>query len=323
MIRPPLLLVPLALALVPGLAGCSTRPPPLPSPNSIVLFEIPWAGAFPSDAVVDHRGRLWFTDRLTHALGVLDPETGEFRRLATPTPKSAPYDIVRGPDGTLWFAESNGGRLGRVDPESESITEVRVEGLRHGPLLLAWGHGGIWFTARRDSAWGHHDPATGRTLVGRGVTEPYGIAVVDGEAWVAGMRGTIHHVGREAGQPLDSIPVRGDARRMTDGPEGRLWLTQHGRGRVVSLDPRTGSVEVVEALPQPARPYGIATDAWGRVWYAERGNRRVVVLNPATGARTYIAVPGTGTIRDIVVDSERRRAWLPISDAGVIGLLEF
>jgi streptogramin lyase len=172
-------------------------------------YRIPWTDAFPSDVAVDGSGRLWFTDRLTHGLGVFDPTDATFERIETPTAKSALYGLIRTPDGMLWFGESNGGRLGRLNPG----TGVDVDGDRR-----------------------------------------------------------IH----------------------------------------------------VETLSQPSRPYGITVDRRGWVWFAEQGNETIVVYDPRRRARRVLRLPVPGgTVRNIAVDDERGRAWLPLSDVGVIAMVEF
>ena len=343
------------LCLVLG-PGCARRPPPLPSGGRIAHYAIPWPNAFPSDVAVDDRGRLWFTDRLTHALGRFDPEDRTFRRFETPTPRSAPYGLVRGPAGLLWFGESNGGRLGRLDPESGTITEVEIPGLQTGPRLLAWADGALWFTAEKEDAYGRYDPATGAHRLWRGLIErPYGIAAAGDGVWVAAKEGSrLFRVDRppREGDSLPSldlseavpnaVPAENRARwpravveamlarrapagirRMAGGPDGRIWVSAFARGRVTGVEPHTGERVHVETLDQPSLPYGITTDRWGRIWYAEQGNDTVVVYDPDTGERRVIELPVPGgTVRHIAVDAARRRVWLPLSDVGVIAVIE-
>ena len=184
---------PLSLSLLVLLAwptGCAREAARLPAGGPLLHYRIPWPDAFPSDVAVDDEGRVWFTDRLTHALGMFDPRTEEFRRVPTPTRRSAPYGLVRAPDGALWFGESNGGRLGRLDPETGEITEVELPGAGAGPRLLAWAADAVWFTAERDGVYGRYDPASGDAEVWRSpVADPYGIAAVGDQVWIAGRRG--------------------------------------------------------------------------------------------------------------------------------------
>lgn len=338
-------------------AGCARTPPPLPGSARMLHYEIPWEGAFPSDVVVDEAGRLWFTDRLTHALAVFDPVTERFDRYATPTPRSAPYGVVRAPDGTLWFGESNAGRLGRMDPATGAIEEVEVPGLeRSGPMLLAWSDSAVWFTSREPAGvYGRYEPPSGHTRIWRAPVEArvYGIAATPaGAVWVGGYDGSqLMRVdrGRDAVATLDlsepylaTLPaphlerlgpevrerwaerrVGIVMRRIAAAPDGRIWVSGYGRGRVTGIDPASGETLHIRTVAQPSRPYGITVDALGRVWFSEQGNDLLVVYDPRTGRRSALPLPVPGgTVRSIAVDVERGRVWLPLSDVGVIAVLE-
>ena len=347
-----------AAFLAAGLAGCAKAPPAMPESARMLHYEIPWEGAFPSDVAVDDEGRLWFTDRLTHSLGVFDPETERFDRYPTPTGLSAPYGLVRAPDGAFWFGESNAGRLGRLDPETREIREVEIPGLeRTGAMLVAWADGAVWFTARDDSGvFGRHVPATGETRIWRGVLGPgriYGIAATPaGAVWVAKYSGDrIYRIDErqdsstsvDLGIPyLETLPparlegltedmrrrlggMRSGPRmrRIAAGPDGWVWAAGFGRSRVTGIDPTTGDTIHVRTVAQPSRPYGIVVDDLGRVWFSEQGNDLLVVYEPRSDRRSALPLPVPGgTVRNIAVDLERGRVWLPLSDVGVIAVLE-
>lgn len=337
----------------------------MPEDARILHYEIPWEGAFPSDVVVDEEGRLWFTDRLTHAVGMFDLDTERFDRYPTPTVHSAPYGLIRAPDGTLWFGESNAGRLGRLDPRTGAIEEVEIPGLeRTGPMLLAWSDGAVWFTARdRSGAFGRHDPTTGRSSVWREALphsrsgphqdRVYGIAATpSGQVWVARYGGVrLYRVDERPDSPtvvgmdrpylatlspsqLEELEPRLRAlwegrrvgpgiRRMAAGVDGWVWVTGYGTGEVMGIEPASGDTIHVRSVVRRSEPYGIAVDGRGRVWYSERGTNLLVVYDPATDRRSALTLPVSGgTVRNIAVDLERGRVWLPLSDVGVIAVLE-
>lgn len=339
----PLLLLGLALA-------CAKAPLPMPVPVAVEEFVVPWPDAFPSDLVADDRGRIWFTDRLISAIGRFDPADGSFERFDTPTPGSAPYGFVRGPDGGLWYAASQVGGLGRIDPVTGVIEEVRLEGVRGGPHLLAVEGGRIWFTAREGGVYGSLDVATRESRVYRAPDgwKPYGIAAAGGYVWVAGIDGpgvlridpATDSVARFAVTPPDPdaetiTSAEGDrvvyrrrpgavvrarrarVRRMTGGPGGRVWLTDFGGGRVLAVRP-DGTVESFESLNLHAEPYGIGVDADGRVWYYEKGESDVVALDAASGERVRFPVPTRGAVARNILALDGA-VWLPLSDGGRIG----
>lgn len=339
---------------LPALASCQRVRPGLPSPSPVREYAVPWENAFPSDMAVDSRGRVWFTDRLTHRIGMLDPETSEFTSQPTPTPKSAPYGMVAGPDGALWFAESRAGRLGRIDPGDGSITEVVLPGVTGGPQLLAQSGARLWFTVREGRAWGWYQPSTGDGQVYPGPPGfgPYGIAASpDGSIWIAGQPGWLLlrvdalsdtaqvvelevEIGAGTRRWLATLPdsVRevqerrlrrqGEARRIAVDSSGGVWVTDFDRSRVVRYDPATGGEEAFTALSAKTEPYGIAVSRAGLIWYSEKARNSIVVLDPATGERVSYPLPSpNATVRQILLDEARGRVWLPMSDAGKVGLI--
>lgn len=335
-----------------AVAGCVRRGPTLPEPAQVMEFVIPWEHAFPSDVIVDDRGRVWFTDRMAQVIGRFDPETRQFDRFDLPTAKSAPYGFVRGPDGAFWYAAAVAGRLGRVDPGTGEITEVELEGVSGGPHLLAVRASELWFTARGAQMYGRYEPATGRLEVYSAPERfrPYGIAVANGRVWIAEYAGaTLLEVDAETEQarihelswplPVDEgeSPSMGDssrprrrpvrrffvgARRMAAGADGVLWISGFGSGRVVSFDPGSGELDDHLSLT-PSSPYGIVAASDGLVWYGDTGNDAVIALDPRTRERTTFRIPTPdAAVRHLAVDVERGRVWLPLSDAGRIGLID-
>lgn len=342
------------LLLAVAASSCVRRGPTLPQPTQVMEFAIPWENAFPSDIVVDDGGRVWFTDRMAQVIGRFDPRTRAFDRFELPTAKSAPYGFVRGPDGALWYAASMAGRLGRVDPETGEIREVALEGVSGGPHLLAVVGGEIWFTARGAQMYGRHDPATGRVKVYSAPERfhPYGIAASHGHVWISMYNGStllevdpeseearVHELSRpviaDEDESLAGSPaalrsrIRGrrrmsiGARRMAADADGLLWISGFGSSRVVSFDPGSGEVDDHPSLFTPSEPYGIAVAPDGLVWYGERGNDTVIALDPRTRERVTFRIPTPGaSVRHLAVDVDRGRVWLPLSDAGCIGLID-
>jgi virginiamycin B lyase len=345
----------LLLVAVAASAACQRVRPGLPSPSPVREFAIPWENAFPSDMAMDARGRVWFTDRLTHRIGRFDPRTSAFTSYPTPTPKSAPYGMVVGPDSALWFAESRAGRLGRIDPADGGITEVVLPGVGGGPQLLARSGPRLWFTVRDGRSWGWYDPSSGEGRVYPGPPDfgPYGIGVApDGSIWIAGQPGwmllrvdastdtaEVVELGVEIGagtrrwlatQPDSVRRVQerrlrrdGQARRIAVDSAGGVWLTDFGRSRVVRYDPATGDEDVFSTLAARTEPYAITVSRAGLIWYSEKARNAVVALDPSTGERVSYPLPSpNATVRQILLDESRRRVWLPMSDAGKLGLIE-
>jgi virginiamycin B lyase len=342
------------------LAGCAGRragerlpgvPPQLPSLSVLREFVIPWPDAFPSDIAVDSTGRVWFTDRLTHVIGMFDPATEEFRRYPTPTVHSAPYGLIAAPDGTLWFCESRLGRLGSIDPATGRITEHAIPGATGGPHLLAWREGEIWFSMREGRGFGRFDPHSGESTLYRLEQErPYSVTVTAEAVWLSSYGAfrllqvdpetgavRVHDLSTLTPMPpgvSDGEPVperernmrvwRGEVRRILSEPDGAIWFTDFARGRIMRYDPAASGLTAFESLERQSEPYGLARSRAGHVWYSERGAGRITLLDPARDERARTSVSGAPThARHIVLDEVRGRAWFPLSDAGRIGLISY
>jgi streptogramin lyase len=342
------------VALVVIGVGCAKRAPDangprLPALSELREFVIPWGDAFPNDVGVDSLGRVWFTDRLTHAIGMFDPATEEFRRYPTPTPRTAPYGMLVAPDGSIWYAGSRVGLLGRVDPATGSIAEFNLENAEGGPQLLVWHEGEVWFTLRERRSYGRFHPGTGATTIYQLQHDrPYSIVTTPHGLWMSSYganrlvqvnaetgAATIHDLSTAAydnGSEAGADTVRrargqrilpGQPHRLATDTAGGLWASDFTRSRIIRYDAGAGLVRGWESVEQLTEPYGVAVTSRGLVVYAERSANRVVVLDPRSDSRLRVPVltPG-GAIRNIAIDEMRGRIWLPMSDTGRLGLLE-
>ncbi|MGH7574565.1 MAG: hypothetical protein ACREM1_05460, partial [Longimicrobiales bacterium] len=240
-----------------------------------------------------------------------------------------------------------------VDPETGEITEVELEGVSGGPHLLAVLGSELWFTAREAQMYGRYEPATGRLKIYSAPERfrPYGIATANGRIWLSSYdggrllevdvdleRASAHELSRDEGgelvlspatpdsalSPLERLPwIHMGARRMAAGPDGVLWISGFGRSRVYRIDTASREVEEYPSLFTPSYPYGIVVAPDGLVWYNEKGNDVVVALDPRARRRVTFRIGSSGaTVRHLAVDAERGRVWLPLSDAGRLGLIE-
>jgi virginiamycin B lyase len=334
-------------------AACGRRGPDGPAPvalpqlSAVTEYVVPWKDAFPGDIVVDSTGRVWFTDRLTHAIGSFDPETAEFRRHPTPTALTAPYGLIAAPDGSLWFAGSRARLLGRVDPATGGIREYPLPDAEGGPHLLAWRAGEIWFSLREGRGYGRFDPQTGASTVYRleAHHRPYSVAATRDAVWMSSygafrllaidpVSGVVSVHELATATRLDTVPepapggrpVRrwgGEALRIVAAAGGGIWFTDFSSGRVVLYDPAAGTLRAFETLEPRSEPYGLTVTSRGLVVYGEKNLNRIVLLDAVTGERRRALVPTPGSVvRNIVVDEARGRIWLPLSDTGRLGRID-
>ena len=242
-------------------------------------------GARPHGLVVAGDGKVFYTGNGNGTIGELDPESGAVIEHRTPSGGGGPHTAVIDAAGDIWFTGQSGGYLGRLERASGRITEIPMTG---GPYGLAIDRAGrIWVCRMGVNAMGIHDPRTGKTTA------------------------------------LSTGP-RSRPRRVAAAPDGMLWVTYYGNGRLAKIDP--SAMKVVQEFPMPAGPgagpYAVTVDAAGRVWANEIDTDTVAMLDPATGKFRVFALPSKGVgIRKAVVDAEGRY-WYMGSHNGRLGVIE-
>ena len=186
----------------------------------------------------------------------------------------------------------------------------------------------VWVTDSADNLLLRVDPAgqvIDRIPVGRG---PAGVAVADGEVWVANeLDGTVSEVNPGSGTQVAAIPagigpdaiasgygsvwvanVTSDTVSRIDAAtgdvvstislgsaptaiavgDGAVWVTSQDTGELLRIDPTANRIS--QAIPVGQSPDGLAVGA-GSVWVADGGGA-VTRVNPRTGQVRTIEVGG-------------------------------
>ena len=122
---------------------------PIADTVAIQEWEVPWADTRPRDPIVDAQGQIWFVGQRGNYVGVLDPESGEFRRFTVPE-DAYPHNIIVGPDGDLWYAGNRGAHIGRMDPQTGEVRryEMPDSAARDPHTLMFSDAGDLWFTVQ-------------------------------------------------------------------------------------------------------------------------------------------------------------------------------
>ena len=103
-----------------------------------------------------------------------------------------------------------------------------------------------------------------------------------------------------------------------------MWYSDYARGHLGRLDPATGQVREF-ACPggDGSQPYGIAIGTDGRIWYDESGTDELVAFDPTTERAESVKIPTPGSVvRNMAVDSTRRRLWLALSGVQKLGRVD-
>lgn len=247
-----------------------------------------WAlpgGAHPHGLVVAKDGRVFYTGNGNGTIGELDPATGNVIEHRTPSRGGGPHTAVIDAAGDIWFTGQRGGYLGKLERATGRITEIPMSG---GPYGLAIDEAGrIWVCRMGMNAMGVYDPKAGKT------TE------------------------------LSTGP-RSRPRRVATAPDGMLWVTYYGNGKLAKIDP--AAMKVVKEYPMPAGtgggPYAVTVDGAGRVWANEIDTDTVAVLDPRTETFRVLQLPSKDVgIRKAIVDAEGRY-WYMGSHNGRLGVIE-
>ena len=247
-------------------------------------WELP-EGARPHGLVVAKDGRVFYTGHGNGSIGELDPATGKVVSHFTPSKGGNPHTAVFDSEGNVWFTGQGGGYLGKLDRATGRISEYPMPGGPYGLAIDAQGR--IWVCRMGDNALGIFDPKTGKT-----------------EALRTGA-GT---------QP----------RRIAAAPDGMLWVTYYGNGKLAKVDPGAKKVVKEYAMPAGARagPYAVAVDGAGRVWANEIETDTVALFDPKTERFRVLALPSKGVgIRKAIVDAQGR-FWYMGSHNGRLGVIE-
>ena len=89
---------------------------------------------------------------------------------------------------------------------------------------------------------------------------------------------------------------------ITAGPDGNLWFTEQGAGKLGEINPAT---HAITEFPVPARewpyhaqPWGITTGPDGNLWFTAYGDDAIDVaaLNPAAGTHLVVTQPPPASV---------------------------
>jgi virginiamycin B lyase len=255
-----------------------------PKTHTFKEWDLP-SGHRPHGLLVDRNGIVWTTGNGNGTIGRLDPVSGKMIEFRTPSKGGGPHTLVITDDGgTIWFTMQSGDKVASLDTKSGSIREYPTSGGPYGIALDKAGN--VWFCRMSDNKIGKLDPRSGQM--------------------------------RELDMGRGSAP-----RRMAVAPDGTLWVTLYGNGRLAKVDP--AAVKIVRQYPLPAGnagPYAVTVDGGGIVWVNEINTDTVVRFDPRSEQMRVVPLPSSNMgIRKMVVDASGR-LWYMGSHNGRLGMVE-
>lgn len=282
---------------------------------------------FARDPAVAPDGSIFIAVMRGNKIARFDPATGRFREWDMPRGHH-PHGLLVDRQGIVWTTGNGNGTIGRLDPVRGEIIEFKTPSGGGGPHTLVISDDGasIWFTLQAGNRIGHLDTASRRMVEYKTSGGPYGIAL-DKRGWVWFCRmgddklGIIDPGSGAIGEL--ALPAGSRPRRMATAPDGSLWVTLNGSGKLAQVDPLGPRLLREVALPAGpgGGPYAVTVDGAGMVWANEIETDTVLRFNPASGEQRVVKLPTPDAgIRKMVVDAQGR-LWYMGSHNGRLGMV--
>ncbi len=269
--------------------------------------------------------------------------SGKISEWPVPTPKFA-RDPAPGPDGNIYITVMQGDRIARFDTKTHIFNEWNLPAGAHphGLLVDKAEHrtpsggsphtlviddtGTIWFTNQSGSV-GRLDRTSGKIAEYKMSGGPYGLALdKQGNVWVCRMSADrMGIVDSKTGKLSELYMGPGSRpRRVAAAPDGTLWVTLYGNGKIAHVDP--AAVKIIKEYEMPAGtnggPYAVTVDGAGRVFASEIEVDTVAMLDPKTEKFQVFRLPSKNVgIRKAIVDAQGRY-WYMGSHNGRLGVIE-
>ncbi|MGQ0658948.1 MAG: Vgb family protein [Chromatiales bacterium] len=281
---------------------------------------------FARDPAPGPDGRIYIAVMQGNKIARFEPQTGQFTEWELPK-GAQPHGLVVDSDGIIWYTGNGNGTIGELDPRTGKVIDHQVPKGGDPHTAVFGPDGTIWFTVQAGNRIGHLNRLTGEITVYETSGRPYGIAIDhQGYVWFCRIGGDM--LGRldPATATITDLPLESGSqpRRMAIAPDGTLWVTLYGSGKLLHVDPVKQAV--IKAYPMPAGedggPYAVTVDARGRVWTNEIKTDTVALFDPATEKFRVFELPSQGVgIRKAIVDADGRY-WYMGSHNGRLGVIE-
>jgi virginiamycin B lyase len=239
---------------------------------------------------------------------------------------SHPHGLLVDRQGTVWYTGSGNGTIGELDPATGKVKQHKLPSGGTPHTLVIGDDGVIWFTNQSGSL-GRLDRKSGKIAEYRMSGGPYGLALDrQGNVWVCRMDADrLGKLNPRTGEISELFMGAGSRpRRAATAPDGTLWVTLYGTGRLAHVDPVAGKVIREYAMPAGADggPYAVTVDGAGRVFASEIQADTVAMLDPKTGKFQVFKLPSKNVgIRKAIVDADGR-FWYMGSHDGRLGMIE-
>jgi virginiamycin B lyase len=319
--------IPLVLVASPVLAGGSNygvTPGTRNFSGKVSEWAVP-TPKFARDPAPGPDGNIYITVMYADRIARFDTRTQKFNEWNLPE-GTRPHGLLVDPAGKVWYTGNGKGVIGELDPATGKVVEFRPPSGGNPHTIVIDASGTIWFTSQSGYAAKLERPS-GKITEYRMSGGPYGIALDKlGKVWVCRMgadRMGIVDIGTGKVSELYMGPNT-MPRRVAAAPDGTLWVTLYGVGRIAHIDPAAAKVVKEYDMPAGERggPYAITVDGAGRVLASEINKDTMAMLDPRTGQFQVFQLPSSNEgIRKAIVDTQGR-LWYMGSHSGKLGVIE-
>jgi len=280
---------------------------------------------FARDPAPGPDGNIYITVMYADRIARFDTKTQKFNEWNLPE-GTRPHGLLVDPAGKVWYTGNGKGVVGELDPATGKVVEFRAPSGGSPHTLVIDDAGTIWFTSQSGYV-GRLDRKSGKITEYRMSGGPYGIALDKlGKVWVCRMGADRMGVLDTKTGKISELYMgpNSQPRRVAAAPDGSLWVTLYGTGKLAHIDAAAAKVVKEYEMPAGERggPYAVTVDGAGRVLASEIERDTVAMLDPRTGQFQVFQLPSKNVgIRKAIVDAQGR-LWYMGSHNGRLGVIE-
>lgn len=279
------------------------------------------------DPVPAPDGTIYFSEMEADRIARFNPKSQKFQEWNLRA-GTKPRGLVVAGDGRVFFGSAGYGVIGEFDPATGKVREYIASNVNSEPYTLAFdAKGDVWFTGRKTGIVGRVERSSGKVSEFSIGADPYGV-VPDllGYIWVT--RRTADRLSRldpQTGQVVEVVlPPGSQPRRAAVSPDGMLWISLYGTGRLAKVN--CASLTIVNTYLMPggpnAGPYAVTADGGGRIWVSEIQTDSVAVFDAQRETFRVLKLPTKDTgVRKATIDASGR-FWYVGSHSGKIGVID-
>ena len=212
---------------------------------------------FARDPAPGPDGNIYITVMQGDRIARFDTKSQKFSEWDLPS-GAHPHGLLVDKEGKVWYTGNGNGTIGELDPATGKVREHKAPSGGSPHTLVIDDAGAIWFTSQSGYV-GRLDRSSGKIAEYRMSGGPYGLALDKrGSVWVCRMSADkMGIIDSKTGKISELYMGPGSRpRRVATAPDGTLWITLYGNGRLAHVDPAAG--KIIKEYEMPAGANGVS-----------------------------------------------------------------